>query len=85
MAIKRVELELMANGEGCLGKAADDELLFVLRAKDPAAAMVVRIWSQIAASQAMHEPEKLAEAFELATQMDAWRKAHIEPWRWSND
>jgi hypothetical protein len=85
MAIKRVELELMAKGEGCLGKAADDEPLLILRAKDPAAAMAVRIWYQIAASQEMHEPEKFAEAFELATQMDGWRKAQIEPWRWSND
>jgi hypothetical protein len=82
MAIKSEELALMAEGKGCLGRAADDEPLFVLRAKDPAAATIVRMWVQLATSFGMHEPEKLRDASELADRMVAWRNAHFAPYRW---
>jgi hypothetical protein len=84
MAIKEKEIELLRRGEGCLGRAAMDEPVFILRAKDPAATLVVRIWCQIAHGQGLHEPDKITDAFALAQQMDDWRKAHFEPWRWTN-
>jgi hypothetical protein len=85
MATKEREIELLRRGEGCLGRAAMDEPVFILRAKDSAAAVVVRIWCQIAQGQGLHEPDKITDAMELAAQMEAWRKAHYEPRRWSND
>jgi hypothetical protein len=84
MATKERELELFARGEGCLGRAAMDEPVFTLRAKDPAAALVVRIWCQIAQGQSLHEPDKITDAYELARQMDTWRNAHFESHRWTN-
>jgi hypothetical protein len=83
MATKQSELELLRRGEGCLGRAALDEPIFILRAKDPAAALVVRIWCQIAEGQGLHEHSKITEAMELAVQMEAWRNAHFEPHRWT--
>jgi hypothetical protein len=82
MATKDEELALLAEGKGCLGRAAGDEPIFVLRAKDPAAATIVRMWAQLALSFAMHEPEKIQGAIELADRMVAWRSAHFAPYRW---
>ena len=56
----------------CLNKAAPDEPVFVLRAKDPIAAQVVRLWAAMA--HELHEPPKLNEAMALAEQMDKWRE-----------
>lgn len=82
MSIKRDEL---ANPEGCLNKAADDEPIFVLRANDPVASHVVRYWAQC---YVQHKQEnntdgilthkqlsKAQEARGLANQMDAWLDA----------
>ena len=44
MLTKKEVLEEAARGEGCLGKAADDEVVFVLRAKDKLAPLLVRHW-----------------------------------------
>jgi hypothetical protein len=82
MATKDEELEGLALGESCLSRAAGDEPLFVLRAKDPAAATIVRMWAQLALSFAMHEPEKIWDAINLADRMVAWRNAHFAPYRW---
>jgi hypothetical protein len=73
MATKREEFDLMAMGKGCLGKAADDEPLFILRAHDPAAPLAVRIWCNIARFLACHEAEKIADAEGLAMRMQTWR------------
>jgi hypothetical protein len=59
----------------CLNKAAVDEPIFVLRAKDPAASQTVRLWAVMAYRN--HEPEKLDEARALADMMDKWRQANI--------
>jgi hypothetical protein len=85
MAIKAEELALMAEGKGCLGKAADDEPLFILRAKDPAAAFIVRVWCQLAWQAELHEPEKIEDAKVLADRMEAWRMRNVTaaplPWK----
>jgi hypothetical protein len=54
MGIKSVELAALARGEGCLGKTADGEPLFVLRAHDPWAPSVVRVWCDLAQRLALH-------------------------------
>jgi hypothetical protein len=73
-------LALAAEGRGCLGRAFGDEPVFVLRAKDPAAAMVVRIWCQLVRSLGLHEPDKTAEAGRIADDMEAWRAARFAPY-----
>jgi hypothetical protein len=85
VATKDEELALLAKGEGCLGRAAGDEPIFVLRAKDPAAAVAVRLWVQLVTSFAMHEPEKSREALELADRMVAWRNQHLALYRWGDE
>ena len=44
MATKKEVLEAAARGEGCLGKAADDEPVFVLRAQDILSVRTIAWW-----------------------------------------
>lgn len=76
MGTKAEELVKAGRGEGCLGKAASDEPIFILRAQDAIAPELVRAWANRA--EGLHcPPEKVAEARELADKMAAWpnRKA----------
>lgn len=59
----------------CLNKAAADEPIFVLRAKDALAAMAVRHWATMA--EGTHESDKLEEARQLADKMDEWRMEYL--------
>lgn len=70
--LKRQE---MTDPKSCLNKAAADEPVFVLRAKDPLAPDIIRLWA--AEAQGMHEVEKCNEATQIADDMDAWRKANF--------
>ncbi len=45
MATKSEELQRLARGEGCLGKAADDEPIFILRGQDLLAPSPVILWA----------------------------------------
>lgn len=63
--------EELRSERSCLNKAAPNEPIFVLRGKDPLAAITVRHWATM--SEGVHEPEKLAEARALADLMDRWR------------
>lgn len=69
---KRFELSTPTS---CLNKAAPDEPVFVLRAKDLFAAMTVRHWATMA--QGSHESSKIDEALALAGQMEDWRKRNF--------
>lgn len=63
-----------ARGEGCLGRSEPDEPVFVLTARDRAAADTVRDWANRAA--AMGAPTaKVAEAMGAANVMEVWRLA----------
>lgn len=57
--------------DGCLRRAADDEPLFVIRAQDKLSGPLVRLWASLAALNGAPE-NKVAEALEMADQMDAW-------------
>ena len=77
MATKREELEKMSVGFGCLGKAADDEPIFILRSQDRFAPMIVRLWADLVritcVSASRGTPmKKLEEACNLADQMQDW-------------
>jgi hypothetical protein len=70
---KLEELEAAARGEGCLGRSADDEPIFVLCARDRAASETVRQWAANAASAGCKNTDKLNEALRQASLMDDWR------------
>ena len=71
-------------GEGCLGKAALDEPVFILRGQDVLAPNLIRLWAQQLIERA-DLPErgvddkythKAAEALEIADAMDEWQQYH---------
>lgn len=63
--------ELLRDNNSCLGRAHDDEPVFVLRAKDPLAAQTLRLWASMA--RGVHENDKVERALEEAKLMDEWR------------
>lgn len=58
-------------GRGCLGKAAHDEPVFVLRAQDIHAADLVEKWA-IWAQAGGTDPDKVAEAMTCVERMRDW-------------
>lgn len=62
----------LATPTSCLNKAEPDEPIFVLKATDPQAPMVVRHW--VTMSSGKQDKKKLDGALELAKKMEAWRK-----------
>lgn len=69
MAIKRDEI---SDPNSCLNRAGDEEPIFVLRAKDPLAARIVREWAARAVLSGKHD-DRAIEANRFANAMDAWR------------
>lgn len=68
-------LEIMCNSS-CLNKAGDDEPVFVLRAKDKAAPLAIRLWCHERVMLGLNkgDDEQIVEARECADQMDDYRK-----------
>lgn len=73
MGTKLEELEKFQHGQGCLGKADDDEPIFILRAQDALAADLVELWA-IRAQAADCTHDKVLEAHRLADDMRRWPK-----------
>ena len=61
---------------GCLSKALDDEMLFVLLARDPAAPIAIEAWVQARYKLGLNQPgdPKINEALECAYQMRKQRE-----------
>jgi hypothetical protein len=76
MALKKQELEKALRGEGCLGKAHDDEPVFILRAQDALAAECVERWAIRARSVGVNN-DKVQEAFSIAEEMLQWHNRKI--------
>ena len=71
MGLAAKERANAAAGKGCLGKAADDEPVFILRAQDSLAADLVELWAL--RSKALDCTwDKVREAFDLVEQMRRW-------------
>ena len=68
---KKETMEAAILSQGCLGKADDDEPLFVLRGNDALAPEAVRHWADMAAD-AGTPPDKVSGARVVADQMQAW-------------
>jgi hypothetical protein len=69
--LKRDEL---TDPTSCINKAADDELVFVLRAKDAAAPATIRAWIKERVERGMNVEgdAKLIEAERCAEAMERW-------------
>jgi hypothetical protein len=65
------EREAAPRGEGCLGKAADDEPVFILRAQDKIAPILVWIWVAFAWLHGCRLA-KVTEARKCAILMRKW-------------
>ncbi len=82
MTTKREALTQAASGLGCLGKARDDEPVFILRAQDRFAPQLVEEWARLvddnvrfAVSEAAdNSKRKASRARALAHQMRAWQE-----------
>jgi hypothetical protein len=59
--------------KGCFAKAALDEPLFVLRANDELAPLVVELWCVLSKNAGLHR-SNIEEAYGLAQQMREWKK-----------
>jgi hypothetical protein len=71
MGLAKDEIERANRGEGCLGKAAPSEPVFILRAQDALAADLVEKWA-IWAQAAGCGNDKVREARDLAEEMRRW-------------
>ena len=59
------------NTDTCLQKAADVEPIFVLRAQDELAPILVRLWADMAENLGTNN-DKVEEAINLAAMMEQW-------------
>ena len=57
----------------CYAKADPDEPIFVLRAKDPLAPILVRLWVELRELSG-EDNNKLNEAVDCSHEMDRWRR-----------
>ncbi len=67
--------QVLSDPKSCLNRAAPDEPVFVLRARDLAAAQTVRLWAAMAVT--CHEKTKVDEALRVAQRMEEWRARSI--------
>ena len=75
MATKAQELAGLKNRTTCLGKAADEEPLFVLRAQDKLMPTVVRIWKELALFHGLPY-ERQADCDALIRAAEHWQRIH---------
>lgn len=61
-----------ANGRGCLGKAKDDEPVFILRAQDKLMPVALHVWIDEAQSYLGLDHPKVLEAKELLDKVHTW-------------
>jgi len=74
MATKAETIEMLKEGRGCLGKAADDEPVFILRAQDALAPDVIDYWANKVFTKARTtDVPKAKEAIAEAHEMRAWQ------------
>lgn len=72
MSFKRTEL---SDPNSCLNKAQDDEMIFVLRAKDPCAGIAILAWINARIDQKLNtiDDEKIKSAYRAIDAMRVQR------------
>jgi hypothetical protein len=73
MGLAKQERIDAANGKGCLGKAADDEPVFILRAQDKIMAAALHVWIDEMVSYRGNAHPKVVEAKELLDKVRKWQ------------
>lgn len=65
----------IANPDSCLNKAADEEPVFVLRAKDAAAPNTIRCWAEERMERGLNiaSDQKIVDALAIAERMEQWQ------------
>ena len=77
MATKKTTLEQAVKGEGCLGRCADDEPVFVLCARDPIALPLIKRWVRRRAFHNNGESDqKIKDAEAVVREFRDWQKKH---------
>jgi hypothetical protein len=76
MATAKIERDRTARGEGPLGKAHDDEPVFILRAQDCLAAETAERWAIRARAMGV-DHDKVQEVFALAEEMLQWHSRKV--------
>lgn len=61
----------------CYAAAEPDEPMFILLGRDKHAPMLIRLWAQIRELDPEENPTKIAEAFQLAAEMDTFLKQRM--------
>ena len=69
-------IEAAVSGEGCLGKSAPTEPVFVLCARDPFAPRLVRDWARAAEQVLGNSHPKIRAARSDAEAMLEWQDRH---------
>lgn len=74
------KMDEIATTNSCLNKAHNDEMIFVLRAKDPAAPIAIRAWIAERMRLGMDDfsGEKLNNAHQCAITMEEQREKGIK-------
>jgi hypothetical protein len=67
-----VKLKEIHDPNSCLNRASNDEIIFVLRAKDPVAPTIIRFWChmRILKNRNVYNDAQIREAFACATDME---------------
>lgn len=77
MWTKKNAMDEAARGEGCLGRARDDEPVFIIVGDDCTMPHVVRDWARrvgdMYLSQGKSIPGKVVEASKFASEIEAWQ------------
>lgn len=68
------------HNDACLAKVAEDEPIFVLRAQDLSAPLVIKMWVELQDMMNVIDPAKTNEARRLVREMYAWQAKHGCKW-----
>jgi hypothetical protein len=78
MWTKKMAMDEAARGEGCLGKARDDEPVFIIVGDDITMSYVLEDWAYRVEGMNHGPTKKSREARAYATEIRAWQRANAE-------
>lgn len=67
--------QMILTPNSCLNRANPEEPIFVLRANDPSAPQIVRLWAE--ANVNVQSEDKRGEAYQVANDMEEWHNKNI--------
>jgi hypothetical protein len=76
MGTKLEELAKIRQGTGCLAKAKDDEMIFILRSQDKHYNTLVTIWADEVQAERGADHPKVVEARENVKRAIAWQRVN---------